>query len=59
MSDERGIDGLIFGLVRGSLALGAQVRTLQSGLIHRELAMSVLGTAVILAALIAGLLSLT
>lgn len=59
MSDERGIDGLIFGLVRGSLALGAQVRTLQSGLIHRELAMSVLGTAVILAVLMAGLLSLT
>lgn len=59
MSDERGIDGLIIALVRGSLALGAQVRTLQSGLIHRELAMSVLGMAVILTALIAGWLSLT
>lgn len=58
MSDERGIDGLIFALVRGSVALGEKVRALQSGLIHRELAMSVLGTAVILAALMAGLLSL-
>ncbi|BBP03223.1 hypothetical protein TPL01_06480 [Sulfuriferula plumbiphila] len=58
-SDERGVDGLIFALVRGSLALGAQVRTLQSGLIHRELAMSVVGAALILAALMASLLALT
>lgn len=58
-SDERGIDGLIFALVRGSLALGAQVRTLQSGLIHREMVMSVAGMALILAALITSLLSLT
>ena len=58
-SDERGIDGLIFALVRASLALGAQVRTLQSGLIHRELVMSIAGAALILAALMASLLSLT
>lgn len=58
-SDESGIDGLIFGLVRGSLALSAQIRILQSGLIHRELALSALGTAIILTALMAGLLSFT
>jgi len=57
ISDERGIDGLISALVSGSLALGARARTLQSGLIHRELAITVVGTAIILAALVAGFLS--
>ncbi len=51
LSDDRGIDGLIRALVRGSLALGARARALQSGLIHRELALSVVGTALILASL--------
>jgi NADH-quinone oxidoreductase subunit L len=51
-SDEHGIDGLIHALVRGSLSLGTWVRTLQSGLIHREMAITVAGTAVILVTLI-------
>jgi len=55
-SDERGIDGLIFSLVRGTVALGSRARALQSGLIHREMAITVVGTALILAALLAALL---
>jgi NADH-quinone oxidoreductase subunit L len=52
-SDERGIDGLIFGLVRRTIATGKLARRLQSGLIHRELALTVVGIAVIAAVLIA------
>ena len=48
-SDEDGIDRLIFGLVRGTVALGARARRLQSGLIHRELALSVIGAALLTA----------
>ena len=44
-SDERRIDGLIFALVAGMRALGGHARALQSGLIHRELAVSVAVTA--------------
>lgn len=55
-NDEQGIDGLIFTMVRGSLALGTRVRALQSGLIHRELAISVLSAAVILMTLMLALL---
>jgi len=51
-SDEHGIDGLIFSLVRGTVDLGARARTLQSGLIHRELAITAVGTALIFAALL-------
>ncbi|MGK7296168.1 MAG: hypothetical protein ACNS61_10155, partial [Candidatus Wenzhouxiangella sp. M2_3B_020] len=40
-SDERRIDGMIFALVAGMRALGDRARALQSGLIHRELAVSV------------------
>jgi NADH-quinone oxidoreductase subunit L len=54
--DERGIDGLIFSLVRNTIKLGDRARTLQSGLIHREMAIMVVGTAVILAALFFALL---
>ncbi|MDQ7078666.1 MAG: hypothetical protein Q9M45_12735 [Robiginitomaculum sp.] len=54
--DERGIDGLIFSFVRGTIKLGARARTLQSGLIHREMAIMVVGTALILAALFIALL---
>ena len=49
-SDEDGIDGLIFGLVRGTVALGGRARRLQSGLIHREMALSVIGAALLTAA---------
>ncbi len=55
-SDDQGIDGLIASLVRGTVNLGNRVRALQSGLIHRELAMTVAGTALLLAALLAGVL---
>jgi NADH-quinone oxidoreductase subunit L len=51
-SDEHGIDGLIFSLVRATVDLGCRARALQSGLIHRELAITVVGTAVIFAALL-------
>lgn len=47
-SDERGIDGLISSLVRGTIELGGRARTLQSGLIHREMAIMAIGTALIL-----------
>ncbi len=52
-SDERGIDAMIFALVRRTIAAGARVRLLQSGLIHRELALTIIGTAVITIVLIA------
>lgn len=55
-SDDQGIDGLIASLVRGTINLGNRARALQSGLIHRELAMTVAGTALLLAALLAGVL---
>jgi len=54
--DERGIDGLIFALVRGTINLGNRARTLQSGLIHREMAITVVGTALIFAILFIPLL---
>ncbi|HHI93679.1 MAG TPA: NADH-quinone oxidoreductase subunit L [Gammaproteobacteria bacterium] len=54
--DERGIDGLIFALVRGTINLGNRARTLQSGLIHREMAITVVGAALIFAILFIPLL---
>ena len=51
-SDERRIDGLIFALVAGMRALGDRARALQSGLIHRELAVSVSVVAVGLVVLV-------
>lgn len=53
--DERGIDGLIFALARGARVLGARARALQTGLVHRELALAAAGAAVLLAALAVGL----
>ncbi len=53
VSDERGIDGAIFGLVRATIASGARARRLQSGLIHRELALTAIATGLIAAALFA------
>ena len=45
--DDQAIDGLIFSLVRGTVKLGESARTLQSGLIHRQMAITVAGTALI------------
>lgn len=55
-TDERRIDGAIFLLVAAVQAAGRYARSLQSGLIHRELAISAVATAVMLAALLAALL---
>ena len=52
-SDEHAIDGLIFGLVARTIAAGSRIRRLQSGLIHRELALTVLGIALIVVLLVA------
>jgi len=51
-SDELGIDGLIFALVRSTVTMGGRARRLQSGLIHRELAFTLTGTVLITAALL-------
>ena len=51
-TDTHGIDGLIFGLVARTIAAGRRLRLLQSGLIHRELALTVMGIAVIAAELL-------
>ncbi|VAW22493.1 NADH-ubiquinone oxidoreductase chain L [hydrothermal vent metagenome] len=51
-SDEDGIDAMIFGLVRVTIATGGRARLLQSGFIHRELALTIIGTALIAALLI-------
>ena len=51
-TDTHGIDGLIFGLVARTIAAGRRLRLLQSGLIHRELALTVMGIAVIAAVLL-------
>lgn len=53
-TDERGIDGLIAALVRGTRGLGDRVRHLQSGLVHRELALATGGALLLLALLIGG-----
>jgi NADH-quinone oxidoreductase subunit L len=43
--DERGIDGLIFRLVRNLRTLGGRARRLQSGLVYRELLVATAATA--------------
>ena len=52
--DERGIDGLIGALVRGTRELGGRARMLQSGLVHRELLIAVAGVALLFALLVIG-----
>ena len=52
-TDTNGIDAAIFGLVRRMIAAGAQARRLQSGFIHRELALTAIGIALIVAVLLA------
>lgn len=53
VADERGIDGVIRALVRGTRDLGGRARALQSGLVHKELLLAA-GGALILAFLAAG-----
>ena len=52
-TDTNGIDAAIFGLVRRVIAIGARARRLQSGLIHRELALTFAGVAVVVGVLLA------
>lgn len=54
VADERGIDGLIRTLVQGTRDLGGRARTLQSGLVHKELLLAAVGGAVMLAFLAVG-----
>jgi len=52
-TDTDAIDAAIFGLVRRMIAAGARARRLQSGLIHRELALTFAGIAVVIGVLLA------
>ena len=52
-ADRDAIDAAIFGLVDRTVMLGARARRLQSGFIHRELAITTIGIAVIIVALFA------
>lgn len=47
-NDEQGIDKMIFSFVQGAINLGAKARTLQSGFIHKELAISTVTSVLIL-----------
>ncbi len=53
-TDEAGIGRSIAALVSGARGLGGRARQLQSGLIHRELALATIGGALILVVLAAG-----
>jgi len=53
LTDTKGIDAAIFGFVRRMIAAGAQARRLQSGFIHRELALTAIGVALVVAILLA------
>ena len=52
-TDTNRIDTAIFGLARRMILAGTQARRLQSGFIHRELALTVIGIALIVAVLLA------
>lgn len=52
-TDSKAIDGAIFGLVERMFVFGARARRMQSGLIHRQLAITVLGVAAIIVAFLA------
>ncbi len=58
LTDERGIDGLIVALVRGTRRLGNRARTLQTGLVHKELLLAAVGGALVFALLIVGSIGL-
>jgi len=47
-TDDKGIDGFIFSFVDSTVKFAGKARTLQSGLIHKELAISTLTSAMIL-----------
>ena len=47
-NDDDGIDGFIFSFVRGTVNFADKARTLQSGLVHKELAISTVVSAVLL-----------
>ena len=53
-TDEKGIDGLIAALVRGTRNLGGRARGLQTGLVHRELLLAAVGGVLVFALLIVG-----
>nr|MDQ3317461.1 NADH-quinone oxidoreductase subunit L [Actinomycetota bacterium] len=57
-TDEKGIDGLIVALVRGARRLGNRARTLQTGLVHKELLLAAVGGALVFALLIVGSIGL-
>lgn len=52
-TDRDTIDRAIFGLVDRTVALGTRARRLQSGLIHREMALTVAGIALVTGVLLA------
>jgi len=52
-TDTNTIDAAIFGLVRRTIAAGARARRLQSGFIHRELALTFAGIALVIGVLLA------
>ena len=52
-TDRDTIDGAIFGLVDRTIALGARARRLQSGFIHREMALTFAGIVLVIGVLIA------
>jgi len=51
-SDERGIDAAIFAFVARTVAAGRKVRLLQSGFIHKQMGLTIIGTGVIIALLL-------
>lgn len=52
-TDRDTIDGMIFALVDHTVALGTRARRLQSGFIHRELALTAAGIALVIGILLA------
>jgi NADH-quinone oxidoreductase subunit L len=52
-TDREAIDAAIFALVERIFLMGGRVRRLQSGLIHRELALAVFGIALVIGVLLA------
>ncbi|MCF6272892.1 MAG: NADH-quinone oxidoreductase subunit L [Rhodobacteraceae bacterium] len=52
-SDEAGIDAAIFSFARATITTGGRARKLQSGLIHRQLAITIVATGILAAALFA------
>jgi len=55
-SDDQGVDRFIFSVVRRTIQLGGRARVLQSGLVHRELAITVMVTAALFVVTLIGLI---